>query len=90
MKAPGIAVSLLIALSVVASGCGPQVRKPRLFDPGNTATQRYEAILHDPYPLPDVGPEVVGGRPQGYQAPVPPVRRDTQFQALQTVVPPPG
>ena len=29
-----------------------------------------QAIQHDPYPLDDVGPEIVGGRPLAYQRPV--------------------
>lgn len=81
--------SLALAAAFMAVGCGPQVRKPNLFDPGNAATQQYNAIFHDPYPLPDVAPEIVGGRPQGYQQPVPEVARARGLQPLRTTVPPP-
>jgi 2-oxoglutarate dehydrogenase E2 component (dihydrolipoamide succinyltransferase) len=37
--------------------------------------QRAEAIYHDPYPLNDVGPEIVGGRPLAYQQPLNEVER---------------
>lgn len=70
-------------------GCGPNVRKPNLFDPGNAATQRYDAIFHDPYPMPDVAPEIVGGRPRGYQQPVPEVARGRGLQKVTPGVAPP-
>lgn len=60
-------------------GCNGTVRKPSFLNPGNTSTQRYNAIVHDPYPLDDVGPEIVGGRPREYQDPVPEVRRSQSF-----------
>lgn len=89
---PGLPAASRFALLVAAAamvGCGPNVRKPNLFDPGNAASQRYDAIFHDPYPLPDVGPEIVGGRPRGYQAPVPPVARARLLQPQATVAPTP-
>lgn len=82
---------LTLTVTLLAGGCGPQVRRPNLFNPGNAATQQYNAIFHDPYPLNDVGPEVVGGRPRAYQQPVPEV---TRAQGLnpdpRTVVAPPA
>lgn len=79
---------IFVAIVVAGAGCGPHMRMPRWFDPGNTATQRYEAIYHDPYLLPDVGPEVVGARPRAYQAPVPPVLRAQAGKRRPTVTPP--
>jgi len=79
-----------LASLVFAIGCGPHVRKPNLFDPGNAATQQYNAIFHDPYPMPDVAPEIVGGRPREYQQPVPEVARARLQSQQTTVVPPPG
>ena len=78
-----------VALLLVAAGCGQAVRSPRWNDPGNAASQRYDAIVHDPYPSEDVGPEVVGGRPRGFQAPVPQVRDGRLFTPEPTVVAPP-
>ncbi len=81
-------LSLALAAPLLV-GCGPNVRKPKLFDPGNAATQRYDAIFHDPYPMPDVAPEIVGGRPRGYQAPVPEVARGRGLQPITPGVAPP-
>jgi hypothetical protein len=37
--------------------------------------QQYHAVMHDPWVDNDAGPEVVGGRPRGFQKPLPePVR----------------
>lgn len=80
---------ILLAAALLAVGCGPQVRKPNLFDPGNAATQQYNAIFHDPYPINDVGPEIVGGRPRGYQQPVPEITRARGIVPVQTTVTPP-
>ncbi|GIW91377.1 MAG: hypothetical protein KatS3mg109_1809 [Pirellulaceae bacterium] len=43
---------------------------PNLGPPGPEWQQRYRAILHDPYPDADLGPEVVGGRPREFQKPL--------------------
>jgi hypothetical protein len=79
-------VATLIA--AVTTGCTPEVRNyirfPDLFHPGYANQQRGEAIEHDPYPLDDMGPEVVGGRPREYQRPIPEVER----AQLNTVPPP--
>jgi hypothetical protein len=45
--------------------------------------QRYNATQFDPYPLPDMGPEIVGGRPIDYLTPVPEVERANQFREQQ-------
>lgn len=77
-----------VAALMLCVGCGPHIRKPDWFNPGNAASQRYDAIYHDPYPSTDTAPEIVGGRPRGYQAPVPPVARPRLQQQLPTVVAP--
>ena len=75
--------------SIAVAGCTPEVHRhikfPDLFHPGNAPNQRAEAIEHDPYPLDDAGPPVVGGRPLGYQAGVPEVER-----SRLNAPPPPG
>lgn len=92
LRSAAACVATLTAWAAI--GCGPHLRTPRWFDPGNAASQRYEAIYHDPYPLNDVGPEIVGGRPRGYQAPVPEVARgrlqSEADSAKRTVAPPPA
>jgi hypothetical protein len=71
-------VLIVLALGGIG-GCTPEVhqykRFPNFLNPGPAAYQRAEAIQHDPYPLDDVGPEVVGGRPREYQIPVNEVER---------------
>ena len=82
---------LLLTLATSLLGCGPQVRRPNLLHPGNLASQQFDAIYHDPYPLNDIGPEVVGGRPLGYEAPVPEVRRARQYTPpTRQLAPPPA
>lgn len=71
----------LVVLLLGGLGCNCSTwRMPNLFHPGSTGPQRYDAVFHDPYPLDDVGPEVVGGRPREYQRPVPEVTRGRLFR----------
>lgn len=72
-------------------GCGPSVRMPNLWDPGNAASQQYGAIYHDPYPIDDLGQPIEGGRPLEYQVAVPPVvRAQLSAPPRSVVVAPPG
>jgi len=79
----------LVLFAAGTTGCTPEVhnyiRFPNLFHPGWAQQQRAAALEHDPYPLDDMGPEVVGGRPREYQRPIPEVER-----ARQGTTPPPG
>ncbi len=67
------AAAALLCVVIVASGC----RGNRLFPvPGPIQQQQANAIIHDPYPLPDIGPSDLGSRPPGYEQPLPePVRQ---------------
>jgi hypothetical protein len=69
----------LFAAAVALPACSPTIRKPRLVSPGNAPTQRSIATQFDPYPPPDLGPEIVGGRPPDYAIPVPEVTRARQY-----------
>jgi hypothetical protein len=61
----------LIALApLVATGCA-DVAFPRLLHPGSEEYQQVRAERFDPYPLNDVGPPIVGGRPMAYDVPSP-------------------
>ena len=83
-----VGVGLLLVASI---GCGPSTRMPNLFDPGNAASQQYDAIYHDPYPLDDIGTPVEGGRPRAYSTSVPQVVRDRlNVNAPISRVAPPG
>ncbi len=93
---------MLVALAT-ASGCSSEAARyihfPELHSPGTATQQRGESIVHDPYPLNDIGPPVVGGRPLAYQTPVPEVDRAFMFDnavrrsrgaiPVQTIPPPP-
>jgi hypothetical protein len=76
--------TLGLALGVIAlttlPACSPTIRKPTLLHPGPASVQRYNAVQFDPYPLPDMGPEIVGGRPIDYLTPVPPEERASQYK----------
>ena len=43
---------------------------------GSEEVQKARAVYFDPYPLNDIGPEVVGGRPRGFQNPLPEANRN--------------
>jgi len=64
----------IIALAAVWShGCARY--HPRILHPGTIEQQRLRSTIHDPYPDPDLGPKIDGGRPREYQEPLPePVR----------------
>ncbi len=64
---------------VTLAACSPTIRWPRLHNPGPASYQRGAAEQSDPYPLPDMGPEVVGGRPREFDKPRDEVRRSRQF-----------
>jgi hypothetical protein len=61
-------VLLSVLLPLLMVGC----RYPTTMfgPPGTMRQQQLNATLHDPYAEPDIGPEVVGGRPREYQKPL--------------------
>jgi len=59
---------LLALLLVICGGC--QGYGSLLGPRGTVQQQRYSATVHDPYADNDAGPEIVGGRPPGYQKPL--------------------
>jgi hypothetical protein len=62
----------IIGAFLLSAGCAAH---PRLWNPGTIDQQRLRATIHDPYPDPDFGPKIDGGRPREYQQPLPePVR----------------
>ncbi len=80
----------LLAIAIFAStiGCSPyHLRTPNFLHPGPVGPQRTAAIYHDPYPLDDIGPPVVGGRPNEYQRPVPEVVRGRLMGTAPQLVP---
>jgi hypothetical protein len=73
----------LVSICLMVTGCTAEVHRymrfPDFMHPGWANQQRRDAIEHDPYPLNDVGPEVVGGRPREYQQPVREIERARMF-----------
>ncbi len=70
-----------LLLLLAAVGCSSGVRRPNWFNPGPAGYQQYQATNGaDPYPLPDLGPPVVGARPRGFIQPVPEVERSRQYR----------
>jgi hypothetical protein len=69
-------LSIAIAMSaacLLAGGCAGQ--HPNFWHPGTVQQQRLRATVHDPFPDPDMGPKIDGGRPREFQDPLPePVR----------------
>jgi hypothetical protein len=61
-----ILVSLVIIISL--SGCANH-RWGLPWGQGTTDRQKARAVVHDPYSLNDIGPEVVGGRPRDFMNP---------------------
>lgn len=46
------------------------------FGQGSIDRQKARAVVIDPYPLNDIGPEVVGGRPREFAYPMPEASRN--------------
>jgi hypothetical protein len=82
----------LVLFGFLLTGCTAEVHRyirfPDFLHPGWANQQRRDAIEHDPYPLNDVGPEVVGGRPREYQQPVREVERARMFATRPLAVRP--
>ncbi len=73
--------ALFCVLAISFAGCqGSQIGAKRwsggIFGQGSEDRQKYRAASFDPYPLNDIGPEVVGGRPRGFQNPLPEASRN--------------
>jgi hypothetical protein len=77
-----IAFALLaISLSGHCLGCkGSQLGAYRwggsAIGQGSEDRQKSRAVYFDPYPLNDIGPPVVGGRPHGFMNPLPEANRN--------------
>ena len=65
-----------ICLLIACTGCADRSRWGFPWGQGTVDRQNSRAVVHDPYPLNDIGPEVVGGRPRGYMNPLPEAKRN--------------
>jgi hypothetical protein len=73
MKKPLHGFLLVTVLSL--AGCQSS-RYAERFGFGTMDKQKARAADFDPYPLNDIGPEVLGGRPRGFFDPTPEARRN--------------
>lgn len=69
MSRPAFSPLLIVVASLAAVGCSSAIRYPRLRQPGPAGYQRANAEALDPYPLPDLGPPIDGGRPREFGIP---------------------
>ncbi len=60
-------IALLAATFLCAGGCNYGLN---LGPPGTIGMQREQAVIHDPFPSTDLGPEIVGGRPREFDLPL--------------------
>ncbi len=63
-------LGLLLILAIALGGC-KGLKGPNWLHPGPASNQQKQAERFDPYPDPQIAPEVVGGRPREYTNPVP-------------------
>lgn len=69
-----LGLALCLGLAGGLAGC-KTMEKPSLLHPGSEQTQQARALRYDPYPEPNVGPSVDGGRPRNYEKPLPETQR---------------
>ncbi|WP_428305322.1 hypothetical protein [Lacipirellula sp.] len=74
---------LLIVAAASAIGCSSTIHRPQLRSPGPAKYQRANAEAFDPYPLPDLGPEIDGGRPREFGIPRNEVERAQDYSIVQ-------
>ena len=68
-------------LLMVLTGCANRPGWGLSWGQGTAERQKSRAVVHDPYPLNDIGPEVIGGRPREYFTPqAEPVRNNAVSQ----------
>lgn len=68
----GLPLALLLLVPPLG-GC--QIR-PDQGPPGTVYYQRSRAVVHDPFPNPDIGPPIEGARPLEYERPLSEVKQN--------------
>lgn len=80
---------LILLLFPLGAGCS---QRPRAWGfPGAQGTidrQKSRATIHDPFPLNDIGPEVVGGRPREFYSPQSEAAREANVPLQYRNLPP--
>ena len=67
-------------LLICFAGCANRPGWGFSWGQGTTDRQKARAVVHDPYPINDIGPEVVGGRPREFYNPEPEAARNNATQ----------
>ncbi len=79
----------VLLIGGMLTGCS---HRPRAWGfPGAQGTierQKSRATIHDPYPLNDIAPEVVGGRPRGFIMPQAEASREANVPLQYRNLPP--
>ena len=83
MPRPALSPVLIVAATLAAVGCSSAIRYPKLRGPGPAKYQRANAEAFDPYPLPDLGPPIDGGRPREFSTPRNEVERAQDYEIVQ-------
>ncbi|MBX3423284.1 MAG: hypothetical protein KF752_17130 [Pirellulaceae bacterium] len=82
-------ISLWMVVVLLSTGCA---NRPRAWGfPGGQGTidrQKSRAVIHDPFPLNDIAPEVEGGRPREFFWPQPEAIRETNVPLQYRNMPP--
>jgi hypothetical protein len=73
----------IVGVVLAAAGCSSTIRYPKLRGPGPAKYQRANAEAFDPYPLPDLGPPIDGGRPREFAIPRNEVERAQDYSIVQ-------
>lgn len=77
------AKAIACAAFIFSAGCASRPGWGLPWGQGTTNRQKARAAVHDPFPLNDIGPEVVGGRPREYYNPEPEAARNQITQPAQ-------
>ena len=81
------ATACLFAVVQCAVGCQAIVNRGWIAPPGPMNYQQANAVIHDPFPQADIGPDDHSIRPPDYQNPLPlPERNQTVTQLVPWIV----
>jgi hypothetical protein len=68
-SSPILGLALLLGLAGGLTGCKSDAG-PDWLHPGTQQAQQARALRYDPYPEPNIGPNVDGARPRDYDKPL--------------------
>lgn len=79
---------VLLHLCGVSTGCQALVQRGLIAPPGSMNYQQANAVIHDPFPQADIGPDDKSIRPPDYQNPLSlPVRNQIKNQVAPWLAP---